>query len=79
MRLTRRRIAPMIATGADERQRPFGLRFLLMKEPELLRTVERRLVEAVFAANDIRRRGWAQRAGARAPLCSVGRDVSGRK
>ena len=56
---------------------PFALRFLLMKEPKLLRKVERRLVEAVFpAGSDIERKGWAAGASASAvqcPSCSCSR------
>jgi hypothetical protein len=36
---------------------PFGLRFLLVKEPKLLRLVERRLVEAIFRWQRQRARG----------------------
>ena len=36
---------------------PFGLRFLLVKEPKLLRRVERRLVEAIFRWQRRRARG----------------------
>ena len=46
---------------------PFGLRFLLMKEPKLLRRVERRLVEALFRWQRHRAKGLGatgMRAGA---------------
>jgi hypothetical protein len=47
---------------------PFGLRFLMVKEPKLLRKVERRLVEAIFK--------W-QRRRARALYGAGGRRVGG--